>query len=157
MGGYPGLQKTNTGQNGFHTFAGHEQNSCRPWSRKKLVRMQGTIFSPSGLHDLIWRIFRNVFPDSSVAKECACNAGDPGLIPGSGRSSGEGIGYPLQHSWASIVAQLIKNLPTMWETWVRFLHWKDPLEKGKATHSIILAQRIPWTAQSMQLQRVGHD
>ena len=58
------------------------------------------------------------FPDSSVGKESACNAGDPGLIPGSGRSPGEGIGYPLQHSWASLVAQLIQNLPAMLETWV---------------------------------------
>ena len=57
-------------------------------------------------------------PESSVVKESACNAGDPGSIPGLGRSSGEGIGYPLQYSWASMVAQLVKNLPTMQETWV---------------------------------------
>ena len=78
-------------------------------------------------------------------KESACNAGDPGLIPGSGRSPGEGIGYPLQYSWASLVAQTLKNLPAMWETWVQSLSWKDPLEKGKATHSRILAWRVPWT------------
>ena len=53
------------------------------------------------------------FPDSSVDKKSACNAGDPGSIPGSGRSPGEGIGYPLQYSWASLVAQLMKNLPAM--------------------------------------------
>ena len=58
------------------------------------------------------------FPHSSVGKESTCNAGDPSLIPGSGRSAGEGIGYPLQYSWASLVAQLVKNLPAMWETWV---------------------------------------
>ena len=58
------------------------------------------------------------FPDSSVGKESTCNTGDPGSIPGSGRSTGEGIGYPFQYSWASLVAQLVKNLPTMWETWV---------------------------------------
>ena len=58
------------------------------------------------------------FPGSSAGKESACNARDPGLIPGSGRSSGEGIGYPLQYSWVSLVAQMIKNLPAMWETWV---------------------------------------
>ena len=69
----------------------------------------------------------------------------PGSIPGSGRSPGEGIGYPLQYSWASLVAQLVKNPPTMWETWVQSLGWEDPLEKGKATHSSILAWRIPWT------------
>ena len=60
-----------------------------------------------------------------------CNAGDPGLIPGSGRSAGEGIGYPLQYSSASLVAQLVKNLAAMSETWVRSLGWEDPLEKGK--------------------------
>ena len=56
---------------------------------------------------------------SSVGKESACNVGDPSLIPGSGRSSGESIGYQLQYSWASPVAQLVKNLPAMQETWVR--------------------------------------
>ena len=71
------------------------------------------------------------FPRSSVGKESACNAGDPDLIPGLGRSAGKGIGYPLQYSWASLVAQLVKNLPAMWETWVRSLGWEDPLEKGK--------------------------
>ena len=63
------------------------------------------------------------------------NAGDPNSIPGSGRSAGEGTGYPLQYSWASLVAQLVKNPPAMWETWVQSLGWEDPLEKGKATHS----------------------
>ena len=85
------------------------------------------------------------FPGSSVGKESACNAGNPSSIPGSERSAGEGIGYPLQYSWASLVAQLVTNPPTMRETWVRFLGWEDPLEKGKATHSSILAWRIPWT------------
>ena len=54
----------------------------------------------------------------SAGKKSACNTGDPGLIPGLGRSPGEGIGYPLQYSWASLVAQMVKNLPTVWETWV---------------------------------------
>ena len=72
-------------------------------------------------------------------------AGDPRSIPGSGSSPGEGIGYPLQYSWASPVAQLLKNPPAMQETWVRSLGWEDPLEKGKATRSRILAWRIPWT------------
>ena len=79
-----------------------------------------------------------VFPDSSVGKESACNAGDPSLILGSGRSPGEGIGYPLQYSWPSLVAQLVKNLSAMRETYVQSLGWEDPLEKGKATHSSIL-------------------
>ena len=78
----------------------------------------------------------------SAGKESACNAGDLGSS-GLERSPGEGIGYPLQYSWASFVAQLVKNPPAMWETWVRPLGWEDPLEKGMATHSRILAQRIP--------------
>ena len=64
------------------------------------------------------------FPDSSIGKESACNAGDPGSIPGLGRSTGEGIGYPFQYSWASLVAQLVKNLPAMQETWVGKIPWK---------------------------------
>ena len=82
------------------------------------------------------------FPDSSVGKEFTCNSG---LIPGSGSSTAEGIGYPLQYSWASLGAQLVKNPPAMRETWVQSLGWEDALEKGKATHSRILAWRIPWT------------
>ena len=92
------------------------------------------------------------FPDSSAGKESACNAGDPGLIPGSGISPGEGMGYLLQYSWAFLVAQLVKNLPAMWETWVQSVGWEDPLEKGKATHSSILAWRIPWTEEPGGLQ-----
>ena len=83
------------------------------------------------------------YPDRSVGKESACNARDPSLIPQSGRSAGEEIGYPLQYSWASLVAQLVKKLPAMPETWVQCLGWEDPLEKAKATHSSILAWRIP--------------
>ena len=67
---------------------------------------------------------------SSVGKESTCNEGDPSLIPGSGRSTGEGIGYPLQYTWASLVAQLVKNPPAMRETWFQSLGWEDPLEKG---------------------------
>ena len=67
------------------------------------------------------------------------------MILGSGRSAGEGIGYPLQCSWASLVAQLVTNLPAMRATWVRSLGWEDLLEKRKATHSSILSKRIPWT------------
>ena len=82
---------------------------------------------------------------SSVCKESSCNSGDPSSIPRSGRSTEEGIGYPLQHSSASFVTQLVKNEPAMPETWVRSLGLEDTLEKGKATHSSILAWRIPWT------------
>ena len=85
------------------------------------------------------------FPDSSVGKESTCSAGNPSSIPELGRSAGEGIGYPLQYSWASLMVHLEKNPPAMRETWVRSLGWEDPLEKRKATHSSILAWRIPWT------------
>ena len=82
---------------------------------------------------------------NSVCKESACNAGDTGSTPGPGRSTGEGIGYPPQYSWTSLMAQLVKNLPAMRKTWVQSLGWEDPLEKGKATHPNTLAWRIPWT------------
>ena len=92
---------------------------------------------------------------SWVGKESAWEAGDPSLIPGSGRYAGEGIGYPLQYSWACLVAQLVKNPPAMRETWVWSLGWDDPLEKGKAACSSVLAWRIrglsPWG------RRVWHD
>ena len=71
------------------------------------------------------------FPDSSVGKESACKAGDLGSIPGSGSFPGEGIGYSLQYSWASFVAQLVKNLPAMRETWVRSLGWEDPQRRER--------------------------
>ena len=118
-------------------------------------------------------------PGSSAGKESTCNAGDPGLIPGLGRSLGEGIGFPLQCSWVSMVVQTVKSPPVMRETWVQSLRWEDPLEEGLATHSSVLAWRIPmdrgawqapvflpgespWTEepgglQSMGLQRVRHD
>ena len=97
------------------------------------------------------------FPGSSIGKESACNAGDSSSIPGSGSSPGEGIGYPLQYSWASVVAQMIKNLPATWETWVQSLGWEDPLKEGMATHSSILAWRIPTDRGAWQatVHRVG--
>ena len=70
------------------------------------------------------------YPGISTGKESTCNAGDPSSIPGSGRSDREGIGYPLKYSWASLVAQLVKNLPAMQETPVQSLGQEDPLEKG---------------------------
>ena len=67
------------------------------------------------------------------------------MIPGLGRSAGEGIDSPLQYSWSSLVAQLVKNPRAMRETWVPSLAWEDPLEKGKATRSSIPAWRIPYS------------
>ena len=85
------------------------------------------------------------FLHSSVDKESIRNAGDPSSIPGSGRSAGEGISYPLKYPWASVMAQLVKNPPAKWAIWLQSLGREDPLEKGKATHSSVLAWRIPWT------------
>ena len=85
------------------------------------------------------------FPFSSVDKESVCNAGDAGSIHRSGRSAREGLGYSFQYSWASLVAQLVKNPSAIRETWVLSLGWEDLLEMGRATHSSILAWRIPWT------------
>ena len=100
------------------------------------------------------------FLGSSAGKESTCNVGDPGSIPGLGRSPGEGIGStPV--SWASLVAQLIKNPPAMKETQVQFLGWEDPLEAAMATHSSILAWRIPMAKELQStvhgLQRIRHD
>ena len=86
----------------------------------------------------------------------------PCSIPGLGRSTGEGIGYPLQYSWASLVAQVVKNPPAMQETWVRSLGWDDPLEEGMAAHSSILAWRIPvdrgaWRATVHGVAKSRHD
>ena len=92
------------------------------------------------------------FPGSSAGKESTCNAGDPSSIPDSGRSPEEGIGYPLQYSWASLVAQTVQNLPVMQETWVQSLGWEDPLEEGMATHFSILAWRIPMDSGAWQTQ-----
>ena len=98
-------------------------------------------------------IFLTGFPDSSIGKESASNAGDnSGSIPGLGRSPGKGVGYPLQYFWASVVAQRVKCLPAMQETWVRSLgYWEDPLEKEMATHSSMLAWKIPWTKEPGRL------
>ena len=93
------------------------------------------------------------FLGSSAGKESACNAGDSGSVPESGRSPGEGIGYPLQYAWASLVVQMVKNLPAMWEACVWSLGWEDPWvgkipwRRAMATHSSFLAWRIPWTEE----------
>ena len=81
------------------------------------------------------------FPDSSVGKESAYNAENPGSIPGSGSSPGEGVGYPFQYSWAYLVAQMVKNLPAMLKTWVRSLSWEDASRESMSTLSSILAWR----------------
>ena len=94
------------------------------------------------------------FPDSSADKELAGNAGDPGSIPGLGRFPGDGLGYPLQYSWASLVAQTVKNPPAMQETWVQSLDWEGLLEEGMATHSSILAWRNPMDREAWGLKEL---
>ena len=100
------------------------------------------------------------FPGISAGKESACNAGDPGSIPRLGSSPGQGIGYPPQYYRASMVAQMVKNLPTMPETWVWSLDWEDPLEEGVVTQYSCLenphGQRSLAWLQSMGSQRVRH-
>ena len=91
---------------------------------------------------MTYQAYQNLY--SSAGKESSCKAGAPGSILRSGRSP-EGMGYLFQYSWASLVAQLVKNPPTMRETWVRSLRWEDPLEEGAATHSSMLAWSILWT------------
>ena len=115
-----------------------------------LKNIHTLVFLPEHFLEEFWKYH------SSVGKESACNAGDPSSIPRSGRSIGEGIGYPPQYSWASLVSQLINNPPAMQENWVRSLGWEDPLQKGKTAHSSILAWRNPWTIQSTG-HRVGHN
>ena len=108
------------------------------------------------------RVQERGFPGSLAGKESACNAADPNLTPGLGRPPGERIGYPLQYSWASLVAPRVKNPPAMWEPWVPSLGWEDPLEKGAVTHPGVLAWSIPGTEEpgwllSTGSQRVRHD
>ena len=132
------MLRDSTGTGGRWEGAGHiplpVQTGC--WSlRESLPNPAGGVFVTS-----LWTSVG--FPHSSVGKESTCNAGDLSLIPGVGRSTGEGVGYPLQYSWASLVAQLVNNQPAVWKTWVESLGWEDPLEKGKSS---ILTWRIPWT------------
>ena len=128
----------------------YEESPKREWKSNEVAQLCATLCNfmhcslpGSSVHGIFqarvleWGAI--AFPDRSVAKESTCNAGDPGSIPGLGRSPGEGIGYPLHYSWASLVAHLVKNPPATWESWIQSLSWEDPLEKGTATHSSILA------------------
>ena len=96
---------------------------CKKYSKLELFTTSEVKLLKLKMGEIITFIICKGFPGSSVGKEFTCIAGDPSSIPRSGRSTGEGIGYPLQHSWASLVAQLVKNLPAMWDTWVQSLRW----------------------------------
>ena len=108
-----------------------------------------SVFSGDSLHDVNVSSFpfKRAFLVAQLVKNSPAMQETPVKLQ-SGRSTGEGIGYPLQYSWVSLVAQSVKNLLAVGETWVRSLGWEDPLEKGKGTHSSILAWKIPWTAKS---------
>ena len=119
---------------------------CRSPKSETLRVGPGNLLVKNSPSDSVAGVLENTFlgfPESSVGKGSSCNTGDPGLIPGSGRSPGEGIGYPLQYVGASLVAQLVKNLPAMWETWVQSLDWKDPLDQGMATIPVFLSGDSP--------------
>ena len=126
--------------------------SLPPNLRNRLSHLQQhhchTILTTSPATDPQLQILQGCL-GGSVGKEPACDTGDPGSIPGLGRSAGEGTGYPLQCYWASLVAQMEKNPPAMRETWVPSLGWEGSLEKGQAIHSSILAWRIPWTVHGV--------
>ena len=101
-------------------------------------------------------------PWCSDGKESACSAGDLGSIPGSGISPGEENGYPLQYSWASLMAQMVKNQPAVRDTWVRSLVGKIPWRRAWQPTPVFFTGESPWTEeprrlQSMGLQRIGHD
>ena len=130
------------------------------WTIYTTIHIYSYIYVRYTYHIYILYLVIN-FPDSSVGKESACNAGDPSLFPGSGRSAGEGIGYALQYSWTSLVAHLVKNLPAMQETWVWFLGWEDPLGKGRLPTPVFWSGEFqscptlcnPITIQSMKFSR----
>ena len=111
--------------------------------KKKSIYPLSKQFRINQMNVYMWTPGDMGFPGSSAGKESAWNAGDPGSIPGLGRPPAEGIGYPLQYSWASLVAQMLKNPPAIWEIWVWSLGQEDRLEEGMETHSSILAWRIP--------------
>jgi len=133
------------------------------WRPKQWVRYSRILSSlQARWRDFYCIVERMGFPGSSAGNESACSAGDPGLIPGLGRFPGEGLGYPLQHSWCSFVAQMVKNLPAMWEACIRSLGWEDPLEECMATHFNFLAWRIPmdrgtWRATVHGVAKSRHD
>jgi len=85
------------------------------------------------------------FLGSSAGKGSTCNAGDSSSSLGLGSSPGEGIGYLLQNSWTSLVAQMVKNPPAMWETWVLSLGWEETLEEGMETSPVFFPAESPWT------------
>ena len=119
---------------------------CLSWAGRRKPKHWSKTRNRTRTHYFLLRKLVNSlvgFSGISAAKESSCNTGDHGLIPGSGRSPGEGIGYPLQYFGASLVVMTVKNPPAMQKTWIRSLGWENILEEGMATHSSSLSSRIP--------------
>ena len=126
-----------------------------------------SMFHISGTLEYLLPGIRNLFPGGSAGKESIHKAWDPSFIPGLGEIHWKRMGYLLQYSWASQVSQTVKNMPAIRETWVQYLAWEDPREKGMATHSSVLAWRtsmdrgatsiIAGGLQSMGSQKLGCD
>ena len=128
------------------------------WRPKKWVRYSRILSSlQARWRDFYCIVERMGFPGSSAGNESACSAGDPNSIPGSWRSTGEGIGYPLQYSWASLVAQLVKKLAATQETWVQSLGWEDPVEKGKCLTPVFWPGESHGLYSPEESQRIEHD
>ena len=114
------------------------------------LTIKNTHMQFGGSSSMMWWVGVHMCTRFHLLSQCMCfgwckmQCGRPGFDPCVGKTPGEWKSYPLLYSWASLVAQLVKNLPAIQETWVQSLHWEDPLEKGKATHSSILAWRISW-------------
>ena len=131
----------------------HTKAQTKKWKLKYLIGYLciNTLHTMKGKHcgrkicSICNKHGNNILGIYLAGKESACNAGYSRSVPGLGRSPGEGIGYPLQCFWALLVAQMIKNPPAVLKNWVWSLDWDDLLEKGKATHSSILALRVLWT------------
>ena len=113
--------------------------------RKALLKKENKIGYRKQLSSILTNIYtllpwllksNNIFLIYMRGKESTCNAGDPGLIPGSGRSTGEGIGYHIQYSWASLVVQRVRNLPAMREIWVQSLGCKDPWKRERLSSPV---------------------
>ena len=151
LGRYPGEGKGNPLQ--YSCLENHHgQRSltgCSPWGCKELNRTEQL---STAQHIVALGFF-----GSSAGKKSTCNAGDSSSIPGLGRSPGEGKDYPLPYSWASLVAQMVKNPPPIWETWVWSLDWEDSLEEVMETHISILAWRIPMDRGAWQVTVHGYS
>ena len=131
---FQSIFQTQQQRSGWTGFCIHESLVIITFKRKKKKKTRRNK-TQNYVYSMIWIISvnakcKNSFPGRTAGKEFACNAGEPGLIPELGRSPGEGLGYPLQYSWTSLVAQMIKNLPVMQETWTDSWIWKIPWRRA---------------------------